>query len=102
MKKVVLMTVIEEDYYSVCLYEVTIDDDVDLEEAIRAAVRQFVETEEGKAYLEEIYGDIFNWGDACIEIPDEILKEHGIHSIDELKLNRDGIVTVWHDENLID
>ena len=66
MKKVVLMTVIEEDYYSVCLYEVTIDDDVDLEEAIRAAVRQFVETEEGKAYLEEIYGDIFNWGDAVL------------------------------------
>lgn len=45
--------------------------------AMRAAVAEFLTTEDGEASIEDTMGD-FNWGDAMEYVPDDIWSKHGL------------------------
>lgn len=47
------------------------------ERAIRDAVKEFLDTDEGKKALSYTCHD-FNWGDAVVYVPEEIWKKHGL------------------------
>ena len=66
----------------------------DIEKAFRDAVKEFLSTEEGQRIVNYNGGD-FNWGDAVLNIPDEIWKNHGL-----IHLESTAVVSVNHDENL--
>lgn len=48
-----------------------------IEKAMRAAVAEYLSTDEGKQVAKSI-DNWFNWGDAMIHVPSEIWKKHGI------------------------
>lgn len=50
---------------------------ISIKSAFKAAVKEFMETDEGKEYARGIYCS-FNYADALSAIPDEILEKHGI------------------------
>lgn len=66
------------------------------EQAMRDAVQEYLETSEAKKILEYNNYD-FNWGDAILNLPDEIWNKHGLHPI---KNNAVITVNVNHDENM--
>ncbi len=77
----------------------------------RAAVEEFLETEDGLAAIYQTSKD-FNWGDAMVYVPEEIWNKHGIYPEDPYKtLEERGIIshpylsrmsiTVHQDEVLI-
>ena len=45
--------------------------------AMRAAVAEFLTTEDGEESIEDTMGD-FNWGDAMEYVPDDIWSKHGL------------------------
>lgn len=47
------------------------------EQAMRAAVAEFLASADGEESIEETMGD-FNWGDAIEYVPDDIWSKHGI------------------------
>lgn len=49
---------------------------LDLKMAIKFAAREFLRTEEGRAYLKST-GGAFNFGDAIEQIPNDITIKHG-------------------------
>lgn len=66
-----------------------------LESNLRAAVKAFLETPDGQAIIEENCG-AFNWGDAVIHIPTDILNSYEIVEIDRI----DPVIELDHDEDL--
>lgn len=52
------------------------------EEAIRNAIKDYLETEEGKKSVEFAFGD-FNWGDAMMDVKDEYFEKYGIRRCEE-------------------
>jgi hypothetical protein len=83
------------------VYRVTHDTGVDPVTAIKAAAREFAATPEGQTYLsDEVGGDAFNWGDAVVALPPDVLARHGIQAFEAEELgNR--VLVVDHDEGLI-
>jgi len=67
----------------------------EVEVAMRRAVKQFLDTDEGKKIAEGNHND-FNWGDAVIHVPDKFWIEQGLKVIDTTPR----IVMLDHDENL--
>ncbi len=65
-------------------------------QSLRAVIREFLSTEEGKNIAKD-NGDDFNWGDAMLHIPDELWKKHGLKLHGQVK---EGI-EVNHDENFV-
>ena len=55
--------------------------EVDIVKAVKAACKEFCETETGKKIYEE-NGNCFNWGDFDTNIPDSICQKHGFSRID--------------------
>lgn len=66
----------------------------DPEQSFRTAIKEFLETEEGRAAIENSCDD-FNWGDAMMVVPDEFWEKHGIR-----ELSRGDIVTVQITEHM--
>lgn len=56
----------------------------DPKDLIRNAVREFLNTPEGKDALKETCG-AFNWGDAANLLPDRICDNHGFRFLDPLQ-----------------
>lgn len=80
------------------IYRVYHDPGVDPVEAIKAAAQEFVVTPEGREYLSSDVGsDVFNWGDAVVSIPPEILAGHGVQGLVVEGLGRH-VEVVNHDE----
>jgi hypothetical protein len=48
-----------------------------LEDAVRAAVKDFISTEEGRETFERQCCSCFNWGDVVAVLPDEFAVKHG-------------------------
>ena len=69
------------------------------EKALRAAVREFIDsgTAEAKQALEYACG-CFNWGDAISSVPDSLFEKHGLRKLHCEALD----VFVDHDEILCD
>ncbi len=79
------------------IYRVGHDVGVDPVEAIKAAAREYVRTENGQEYLEfNVGGDCFNWGDAVKAIPLGTLMRHGIRAL--VVIDTLGAIVVDHDE----
>jgi hypothetical protein len=55
------------------------------EDAFRAAVEDYLETDDGKAVLDYNNND-FNWGDMMMHVPAEIFKIYGLKSADTITL----------------
>jgi hypothetical protein len=73
---------------------------VDPVAAIKAAAQEFVETPDGREYLRTNVGaDCFNWGDAVVAVPPEILARHGVQALVVESLGPD-VVVVNHDERI--
>lgn len=51
----------------------------------RAAVQEYLETEEGRMAIQETRDD-FNWGDAILYVPEQIWNKHGIYPATHEKL----------------
>jgi len=83
------------------IYHVLHAPGVDLVAAIKAAAQEFVSTPEGQEYLDDVGSDTFNWGDAVVAIPPEILARHGIRALVVADLGGDAEV-VDHDEALVE
>ncbi len=84
------------------IYHVLHAPGVDLVAAIKAAAQEFVSTPEGQEYLEtDVGSDTFNWGDAVVAIPPEILARHGIRALVVADLGCD-VEVVDHDEALVE
>lgn len=49
-----------------------------IEAAMRAAVAEFLQTDDGKQAVQHAAGR-FNWGDAITYIPDDVWNRHGIY-----------------------
>ena len=80
------------------IYRVYHDPGVDPVEAIKAAAQEFVVTTEGREYLaSDVRSDVFNWGDAVMAIPPEILAQHGVQGLVVEDLGRN-VEVVDHDE----
>ncbi len=73
-----------------------VKENFDPQAAMRAAVKEFLSTEEGKQIAEDNMQD-FNWGDAILHIPDELWAKHGLRMVTHLT---DNVIVVNHDENL--
>lgn len=67
--------------------------DLNVNDALRAAVRDWLSTDDGKQYLFET-GE-FNWGDALLMVPDEKWSEWGL-----IFVGAYDVLTLDHDENL--
>lgn len=65
------------------------------EEALRNAVRDYMQSEEGKKDIVDSNYD-FNWGDVMMNITDEYLKPHGLQfchqEIETIVVNQDEIL----------
>ncbi len=70
--------------------------DFDAQYSMRAAVKEYLSTEEGKQIAEDNMQD-FNWGDAILHIPDELWEKYGLRMVTHLT---DNVIVVNHDENL--
>ena len=84
------------------IYRVTHDPEADPVAAIKAAAREFVRTPDGREYLQtNVGGDRFNWGDAVVAIPPEILARHGVQTVivEDVGLH---VVVVDHDEGIVE
>ena len=46
--------------------------------ALKQAARDFLDTPEGKAYVERTNAADYNWGDLVSSVPDEITEKHGV------------------------
>jgi hypothetical protein len=64
--------------------------------AMRAAVKEYLSTDEGKQIAEN-NGDDFNWGDAILNVPAELWEKYGLRMVTHLT---DNVIVVNHDENL--
>lgn len=53
---------------------------LEVENALRNAAYDFLETEHGMEVLDETLYD-FNWGDLVARVPQEILREHGVYAV---------------------
>lgn len=62
---------------------------------IRQAVRNYLDTEDGKEANERACND-FNWGDVLTEVPDEVFKAIGLTPIEPPMA--DIVINVEHDE----
>ena len=77
-------------------FDAAVMSDFDLEAAIRAAVADYAETEDG-AKNEQIRQHDFNWSDAANDLPEEIYLKHGFRIKDRIVFHN----IVDHDENLL-
>lgn len=74
-----------------------VDDSVkNVEEAFRAAVADYLKTEEAKPDVEDACGE-YNWGDAMGTVPEEFFNKHGIYTTQnedtiEIFVNQDEIL----------
>ena len=66
--------------------------------AMREAVEDFLNTDEGKLALRQEAG-CFNWGDAIYHIPDEVWEKHGVKFIPSL---HQATITVDQNESFVD
>ena len=82
------------------IYRVLHDPEADPVAAIKAAAREFVNTPDGQQYLQtNVGGDRFNWGDAVVAIPPEILARHGVQTVVVEDVGPH-VVVVDHDEGI--
>jgi hypothetical protein len=82
------------------IYRVLHDPEADPVAAIKAAAREFVHTPDGREYLQtNVGGDRFNWGDAVVAIPPEILARHGVQTVVVEDVGAH-VVIVDHDEGI--
>lgn len=81
------------------------DDVLNPEEAMRNAIKDFMQSEQGKKSINYACGD-FNWGDAMMDITDEFLKPHGIYryqeDIETVLVNQDEILFPEIQESILD
>lgn len=101
MRQTIIVTTIAESLrntYPGVVCRVSHEDSVVAVQAVKSAASDYVTTAEGLAYQASISDD-FNWGDALTEIPERILKKHGILEIEILQADA-GMVVVNHDEHL--
>jgi hypothetical protein len=91
--------------FSLCLILCVHMEDVDPQDAVTAAFREWAQTEKGRDFID---GNGSNWGDS-LDIPDEILERHGIYKYEGLlgggelrgaKYQHE--ITVDHNESLVD
>lgn len=73
------------------------------EQSMRAAVKEYLKTEEGKKAIKDTCND-FNWGDAVLYVPDKIWNKYGLYPLNrnksiDIKVNQDEIL--FEDENSI-
>jgi hypothetical protein len=88
-----------------CLILCKHEDGVDVEEAVKEAFAEWAKTDEGKEFIDS---NGTNWGDS-LDIPDDILRKHGINRYEGL-LGGDRVVgakydheiRVDHGENLVE
>lgn len=66
-----------------------------LEEAVRAAVADFLATSHGKTVFEVDCCSCFNWGDVIQYLPDEFQRKHGFI----IFVGDDDIPTMYVDQN---
>lgn len=86
---------------AVAIYQISHAAGIAVREAVKAAAREFLLTEEGSIYRESsVLSDSYNWGDAITSIPEEIWNRHGVQSVRVLRLTDETIV-VDHDEALL-
>jgi hypothetical protein len=75
---------------------------LDVRQAVKVAAAEYLQTPQGREYAHyELGSDVFNWGDAVVAIPDDILRRHGIHRI-HVELENEEVLVVDHDEALVD
>ncbi len=67
-------------------------------QSLRAAIKEFLLTEEGKKIAKD-NGDDFNWGDAMLHVPNKIWEKHGLKFNGQLE--EETIFNVDHDENFV-
>lgn len=72
------------------------------EEDFRNATSEYLLTDGGKQELSHNSG-CFNWGDAVMSVPDEILSKYGIKPLltEKVSLSEHEVVTVDQDESLV-
>lgn len=74
------------------------------EQAFRNAVDEFLMTEDGKEMIEVTDGD-FNWGDAIVSVPANILEHHGIQEMKDAYCYENygamNVISVSQDERLV-
>ena len=75
-------------------------DPEELSATLRRAIADFVATSDGQAIARENRGD-FNWGDACVEIPNAFWRRYGIVSFTGEDPNEEHLI-VEHDENFFE
>lgn len=67
------------------------------ENELREAVKEFLQTKEGLKSIKDTCGD-YNWGDFMMDLPEEILKKHGLCmqyselETTDIKVNQDEIL----------
>lgn len=74
---------IDQDGLDVRVTVIVLDanDNIDVVEAIKAACKEYCQTEEGKqTYIGNC--DCFNWGDFDAYVPNSICEHHGIRKVD--------------------
>ncbi|MBQ8997077.1 MAG: hypothetical protein IJ086_07420 [Clostridium sp.] len=85
---------ISEDWRETDIFLVE-DSVVNPEEALRNAVRDYMQTEEGKQSILNSCKD-FNWGDAMMDVPNEYLNLYGIYKmvddVETIIVNQDEIL----------
>ena len=78
------------------------DSIMNVEASFRAAVKNFLGTDQGKEEVARTMSD-FNWGDAMLVIPDEIWSKHGIHRVHsnvcDVIVNQDETLCTEEDED---
>lgn len=77
------MIIICNEYgYGSLIIELTIlNKDIDVEEAIKSACKEYLATDEGKQVYAE-NSNCFNWGDFSDYVPNEICRKHGFLIVD--------------------
>ena len=83
MKKHII-TAIEQDgldvhTFALCLE--TVEDDLDIKQAVKNACEEYIKTPAGKATLEYNSG-YFDWADFAMNVPNEICKKYGFTKIE--------------------
>ncbi|MBU0491020.1 MAG: hypothetical protein KKB13_04155 [Chloroflexi bacterium] len=93
-----VVATIPDDPLTASVYRVACRPGTDVRQAVQAAAQEFLGTPVGQAYHQQVVGrDSFNWGDALVSVPPEVLRRHGVLEFvglyDELE-----VLVVDHDE----
>ena len=84
------------------IYTICHEPGLDVRKALKAAAAEYLQTPQGQGYRDyELGSDVFNWGDAVVAIPDEILQSQGIQQI-RVEMENEDVLVVNHDEALVD